>query len=320
MADQKLTDLTAWGAYDATYLVYVVAADGSVMRKATAAQLVSALSASNLSAGTVPDARFPATLPAASGVNLTALNGSNVASGTVAVARLPTGTSSSTVCIGDDSRLSDARTPVGTALTAARIWVGSAGNVAAAVAVSGDITITNAGVTAIGAGKVTEAMQVLADNTTNNASTSAHGYLKKLDNSATNFMNGQGNWAAPTGAPGGSDTQVQFNNAGVLGGLARLTWNEAAKRLLVTEVNGDPVLCLDLSAGQIGFFTYSSAAQQAANAALTDNSGGSASTTIAEITDVGGLAEVGPVKDAIASLAARLAEIRTLLTAYGLGT
>lgn len=48
-----------------------------------------ALNATNLSAGTVPDARFPATLPAASGINLTALNGTNIASGTVADARLP---------------------------------------------------------------------------------------------------------------------------------------------------------------------------------------------------------------------------------------
>ena len=44
--------------------------------------------------GTIADARFPATLPAASGVNLTALNGSNVASGTVADARISTLTSS----------------------------------------------------------------------------------------------------------------------------------------------------------------------------------------------------------------------------------
>lgn len=45
-------------------------------------------SASDLSSGTLPDARFPATLPVASGVNLTALNASNLASGTVAAARL----------------------------------------------------------------------------------------------------------------------------------------------------------------------------------------------------------------------------------------
>jgi hypothetical protein len=48
------------------------------------------LDADDLASGTVPDARFPATLPAASGVNLTALNASNVASGTLASDRLPT--------------------------------------------------------------------------------------------------------------------------------------------------------------------------------------------------------------------------------------
>src|SRR5210317_65219 len=50
----------------------------------------SALNADNLSSGTVPDARFPATLPAASGANLTALNATNIASGTLASDRLPT--------------------------------------------------------------------------------------------------------------------------------------------------------------------------------------------------------------------------------------
>jgi hypothetical protein len=40
--------------------------------------------------GTLPDATFPATLPAASGANLTALNASAIASGTVPPARMPT--------------------------------------------------------------------------------------------------------------------------------------------------------------------------------------------------------------------------------------
>lgn len=40
----------------------------------------------------------------------------------------------------------------------------------------------------------------LTDITTNDASTSKHGFLKKLNNSATQFMNGQGNWATPSGA------------------------------------------------------------------------------------------------------------------------
>jgi hypothetical protein len=50
----------------------------------------SSLNASNLSSGTVPDARFPATLPAISGANLTSLNATNIASGTLASDRLPT--------------------------------------------------------------------------------------------------------------------------------------------------------------------------------------------------------------------------------------
>lgn len=45
-------------------------------------------SASDLSSGTLPDARFPSTLPALSGANLTALNASNLGSGTVPLARL----------------------------------------------------------------------------------------------------------------------------------------------------------------------------------------------------------------------------------------
>lgn len=53
------------------------------------AALGAALNASNLTSGTIPDARFPATLPAASGVNLTALDASNLGSGTVPDARFP---------------------------------------------------------------------------------------------------------------------------------------------------------------------------------------------------------------------------------------
>src|SRR6056300_1004077 len=50
----------------------------------------SALNADNLSSGTVPDARFPATLPALNGSALTNLDATNIASGTLASDRLPT--------------------------------------------------------------------------------------------------------------------------------------------------------------------------------------------------------------------------------------
>ena len=47
------------------------------------------LNATNLTSGTVPDARFPATLPAANGSALTNLNATNLGSGTVPDARFP---------------------------------------------------------------------------------------------------------------------------------------------------------------------------------------------------------------------------------------
>jgi hypothetical protein len=40
---------------------------------------------------------------------------SDITSGTLDIARIPTGSSSSTVCIGNDARLSDSRTPTGSA-------------------------------------------------------------------------------------------------------------------------------------------------------------------------------------------------------------
>lgn len=49
---------------------------------------LSNLNASNLTSGTIPDARFPATLPALNGSNLTSLNANNLGSGTVPSARI----------------------------------------------------------------------------------------------------------------------------------------------------------------------------------------------------------------------------------------
>lgn len=53
--------------------------------------------------GTIPDARFPATLPAASGANLTSLSATALSSGTVAPARLGSGSGGSTKFLREDS-------------------------------------------------------------------------------------------------------------------------------------------------------------------------------------------------------------------------
>jgi hypothetical protein len=79
LTTRSATDLTSGTLPDARFPATLPAASGVNL---------TALNASNLGSGTVPDARFPATLPAASGVNLTALNATNIASGTLADARL----------------------------------------------------------------------------------------------------------------------------------------------------------------------------------------------------------------------------------------
>jgi hypothetical protein len=51
---------------------------------------------------------------------------------------------------------------------------------------------------AAGGGTLGEDALAFTDVTTNNASTTKHGLLKKLDNDPAHFMDGQGNWSAPT--------------------------------------------------------------------------------------------------------------------------
>lgn len=86
---------------DQTGTVYVSGGDIGTPSAGNGSNLTN-LNASNLASGTVPDARFPATLPAASGANLTSLNASNLSSGTVGTARLGTGTANSTTFLRGD--------------------------------------------------------------------------------------------------------------------------------------------------------------------------------------------------------------------------
>jgi hypothetical protein len=60
------------------------------------------------------------------------------------------------------------------------------------------------------------------DITDNDVSISAHGLTPKLSDVVTQFLNGEGAWTVPAGGsggdPGGSTTEVQFNDAGGFGG------------------------------------------------------------------------------------------------------
>lgn len=85
------------------------------------------------------------------------------------------------------------------------------------------------------------------------------------------------------------------------------------------EVAGGPAF---LSGGldartAVGFFGTAPVAQQAANQAMSDGTGGAASTTLSAVAGTGADATIN---DNLASLNARLAEVRALLLAYGLGS
>lgn len=115
--------------------------------------------------------------------------------------------------IADNTDLAGKLTNV---LTSGNIFVGNGSNVATGVAMSGDVTISNAGVTAIGSGKVTEAMQILADNTTNNVSITKHGYAPKAPNNATKFLDGTGAWSTPAAPTYYSYNKIKLTFSGAV--------------------------------------------------------------------------------------------------------
>lgn len=98
-----------------------------------------------------------------------------------------TGTKSATTYLRGDNTWATVSTGL-PALTSANIWVGNGTNVATAVVPTGDVTITNAGVTAIGTGRVINTM--LAGSVT----------LSKLSitgtGSTANFLRGDGSWSS----------------------------------------------------------------------------------------------------------------------------
>tara|TARA_R110002074_G_scaffold184201_2_gene349591 strand:+ start:1099 stop:2892 length:1794 start_codon:yes stop_codon:yes gene_type:complete len=135
------TQLTSGTVPDARFPATLPALNGSAL---------TALNASNLASGTVPDARFPATLPAANGSALTALNASNLASGTVANARL-------------DAQLQDV---AGLATTAGKIIQGDGSNFAlSAYTIPTSDGSANQVLTTDGSGAVTFATPTVGDIT-----------------------------------------------------------------------------------------------------------------------------------------------------------
>lgn len=85
----------------------------------------------------------------------------------------------------------------------------------------------------------TEATILLNDVTTDNVNTSRHGFVPKAPGSTAMYLRGDATWAEITGTstwgrPGGSDTQVQFNDAGLFGGDAEFTYNKTSNVLTLS--------------------------------------------------------------------------------------
>lgn len=124
---------------------------------------------------------------------------------------------------------------------------------------SSKITVTNPGGVA---GNITldaaiaESDVTFTDITTNNVSTSKHGYAPKAPNDATKYLDGTGAYSVPAGgsaSPGGSDTQVQYNNGGAFGGAPGMVYDDGTTVDMLTltaQATGDRTLVVKQKASQ----------------------------------------------------------------------
>ncbi len=162
----------------------------------------------------------------------TAINLATDITGNLAIARLNSGSgaSATTFWRGDGTW----GTPVLPSLNSGQIWIGNGSNVATAITITGDVTITNAGVSAIGAGKVTNSMLAgsidLATKVTGNLPIANLGSGSGA--SATTFWRGDGTWATAGSTASGVAGAVQFSSGSNLASdAANFFWDNSTKRL-----------------------------------------------------------------------------------------
>ncbi len=79
-----------------------------------------------------------------------------------------------------------------------------------------------------------EAGLTLSDNTTNNSSTTKHGFLLKLNNTATTFMNGTGAWSTPSS----SSTLIQDTTLSASSSFDKSSISGYKQLLLIYNIEG----------------------------------------------------------------------------------
>lgn len=174
------------------------------------------------------------------------------------------GTTVGTACVGNDSRLSDARTPINHNLVSSYHPVSglTTGHFLKATsattfsfAVHG-LTYTDVGAAASSHSQAESTIN-FTDITTGNATTGSHGYLPKLAGGTTNFLRADGTWAVPSGgtnywqristtlSPATTGDLVQVNtyyvganSEGILNASANTSFNVNAANGLVGTPTG----------------------------------------------------------------------------------
>ena len=185
---------------------------------------LTSLSATNLVSGTVPDARFPATLPAVSGANLTSLNASNIASGTIAAARVATLNQDTT----GTAALATEFTVTANNSTDETVYPtfvdGATGSQGAETDTGLTYNPSTGLLTATGFSGSGASLSSL--NASNLASgTVATARLGSGTASSSTFLRGDGSWqGVPTTSPAGSTTYIQYNNGGSFGAVNTLIY------------------------------------------------------------------------------------------------
>jgi hypothetical protein len=214
-------------------------------------------------------------------------------------------------------------------ITAGQVLLGNSSNVPTATALTGDVTVTSSGITAIASGVIVDAdINAASEIAVSKLADGAARQILQTDAAGTGVE-----WTSNVDVPGTLDVTgaVALDSTLTVAGAATfngsVTMGDADDIILATGTGTK----IGTAVGQkLAFYNATPVVQPAAAAqaaaaaqtqdAVTDSTGGSVSTTLAAITAPAAdattslTADMTAVKNALASIAAQLAKIKTDVT------